>query len=74
MHIYVSSLLKYKIHLYLYDFIGGHLYYATVEFEVQIYICIARLEIAFEQLWHQKHITICCLMKSIEYVIRAFSS
>jgi hypothetical protein len=46
MHICVSSLLKCKMHLHLHlrDSIGGHLYYATVEFEVQI--CIALLEIA----------------------------
>jgi hypothetical protein len=48
MHICVSSLLKCKMHLHLHlrDSIGGHLYYATVEFEVQICICIALLEIA----------------------------
>jgi hypothetical protein len=46
MYIYVSSLLKYKMHLYLRDSVGGHLYYATVKLEVQIYICIALLEIA----------------------------
>jgi hypothetical protein len=46
MYMYVSSLLKYKMHLYLRDSVGGHLYYATVKFEVQIYICIALLEIA----------------------------
>jgi hypothetical protein len=44
MHICVSSLLKCKMHLH--DSIGGHLHYATVESEVQIYICIALLEIA----------------------------
>jgi hypothetical protein len=48
MHIYISSLLKCKMHLHLHlcDSVGGHLHYATVEFEVQIYICIALLEIA----------------------------
>jgi hypothetical protein len=40
MYIYVSSLLKCKMHLYLRDSIGEYLYYATVEFEVQIYICV----------------------------------
>jgi hypothetical protein len=46
MHICVSSLLKYEMHLHLRDSIGGHLYYATVEFKVQIYICIVLFEIA----------------------------
>jgi hypothetical protein len=41
MHIHVSSLLKCKMHLHLRDSVGWHLHYATVEFEVQIYICIA---------------------------------
>jgi hypothetical protein len=45
MHICVSSL-KCKMHLYLCDSVEGHLYYATVEFKVQIYICIALLKIA----------------------------
>jgi hypothetical protein len=46
MYIYVSSLLKCKIHLYLYDFVKGHLHYAIIEFKVQIYIYIVLLEIA----------------------------
>jgi hypothetical protein len=46
MHIYISSLLKYKMHLYLRDSVGEYLHYATVKFEVQIYICITLLEIA----------------------------
>jgi hypothetical protein len=46
MYICVSSLLKWKIYLHLYDSVGGHLHYAAVEFEVQIYICIVLLEIA----------------------------
>jgi hypothetical protein len=37
MHIYVSSLLKCKMHLH--DFVEGHLHYATVEFEGER-ICI----------------------------------
>jgi hypothetical protein len=37
----VSSLLKCKMHLYLRDFVKVHLHYATVEFEVQIYIYCA---------------------------------
>jgi hypothetical protein len=36
MHIYISSLMKYKMHLHLDD----SLYYAIVKFKVQIYICI----------------------------------
>jgi hypothetical protein len=54
MHICVSSLLKCKMHLHLRDSLGGHLHYATVEFEVQIYICIALLEIALELISGQK--------------------
>jgi hypothetical protein len=46
MHIYVSFLLKCKIYLHFRDSVGGHLHYATVEFKVQIYICIMLLEIA----------------------------
>jgi hypothetical protein len=46
MHIYVSSLLKCKMHLRLHDSVEGHLHYATDKFEVQIYICIVLLEIA----------------------------
>jgi hypothetical protein len=46
MHICVSSLLKCKMHLHSRDSVEGHLHYATVEFEVKIYICIALLEIA----------------------------
>jgi hypothetical protein len=38
--------MKCKMYLYLYNSVGGHLHYAIVEFEVQIYICIAVLEIA----------------------------
>jgi hypothetical protein len=34
MCICVSSLLKYKIYLYLCDFVERYLHYATVEFEV----------------------------------------
>jgi hypothetical protein len=34
------------MHLHLRDSVGGHLYYATVKFEIQIYICIALLDIA----------------------------
>jgi hypothetical protein len=41
IHIYVSSLLKYKMHLHLRDSIEGHLHYITVKFKVRIYICIA---------------------------------
>jgi hypothetical protein len=37
--------LKCKVHLYLCESVGGHLYYGTVEFKMQIYICIALLEI-----------------------------
>jgi hypothetical protein len=40
MHIYVSSLLKCKMHLHLPESVEEHLHYATVEFEVQIYICM----------------------------------
>jgi hypothetical protein len=47
MHIYVSSLLKCKMHLH--DFVGGHLYYSIVEFEVQIYICIAVFQITLHR-------------------------
>jgi hypothetical protein len=36
MHIYISSLLKYKMHLHLHD----SLHYAIVKFKIQIYICI----------------------------------
>jgi hypothetical protein len=46
MHICVSSLLKCKMHLH--DSVRGHLHYATVEFKVQIYICIAVLQIALQ--------------------------
>jgi hypothetical protein len=46
MHICISSLLKCKIYLHLHDSGEGHLHYATVKFEVKIYICIAVLEIA----------------------------
>jgi hypothetical protein len=46
MHICVSSLLKCKMHLHSRDSVEAHLHYATVEFEVKIYICIALLEIA----------------------------
>jgi hypothetical protein len=34
MHIYVSSLLKRKIYLYLCDSVGEHLHYDIVKFEV----------------------------------------
>jgi hypothetical protein len=44
MYSCVSSLLKYKIHLHLRDFIEEHLHYATVKFKVQIYIYIPLLE------------------------------
>jgi hypothetical protein len=44
MYIYVSSLLKCKMHLHLHDSVGRHLYYATVKFKVQIYIYIALLK------------------------------
>jgi phenylpropionate dioxygenase-like ring-hydroxylating dioxygenase large terminal subunit len=46
MHIYVFSLLKYKIYLYLYNYVEEYLYYVTVKFRMQIYICIALLKIA----------------------------
>jgi hypothetical protein len=46
MYICLSSRLKCKMHLHLRGSVGGHFHYATVEFEVQIYICIALLEIA----------------------------
>jgi hypothetical protein len=46
MHIYVSSLLKYKIYLYLYNSVREYLHYVTIEFKIQIYICIALLKIA----------------------------
>jgi hypothetical protein len=46
MHMYVSSLLKYKTHLQLRHSVAGHLHYATLKFKVQIYICIALLKIA----------------------------
>jgi hypothetical protein len=48
MHIYIFSLLKYKIYVHLHDSVEGYLYYATVKFQVQIYICIAMLEIALQ--------------------------
>jgi hypothetical protein len=34
MYIYISYLLKCKIHLYLYDSVRGYLHYYTVEFEL----------------------------------------
>jgi hypothetical protein len=43
--IFMYPLLKYKMHLYLRNFIEGHLH-ATFKFKVQIYIYIALLEIA----------------------------
>jgi hypothetical protein len=46
VHICVFFLLKCKMHLYLRDSIREHLHYATAEFKMQIYICIALLEIA----------------------------
>jgi hypothetical protein len=46
IHIYVSSLLKYKIYLYLRNSVEEYLHYVTVKFKVQIYICITLLEIA----------------------------
>jgi hypothetical protein len=39
MHIYTSPLLKYKIYLYLYNFVRGYLYYVIFKFKIQIYIC-----------------------------------
>jgi hypothetical protein len=45
MYIYVSYLLKCKIHLYLHDSVKEHLHYATVKFKIQIYIYIMLLEI-----------------------------
>jgi hypothetical protein len=49
MHIYVSSLLKYKMYLYLCDSIRGYLHYATIKFKVQIYICyVIELKIALD--------------------------
>jgi hypothetical protein len=50
MHICVYSLLKCKMHLHLHDFVGEYLHYATVEFKVHIYICIAVLKIALHKL------------------------
>jgi hypothetical protein len=46
MYIYVFSLLKYKIYLYLHESVEGHLYYATVKFKMYIYICIMLLKIS----------------------------
>jgi hypothetical protein len=46
MHICVFSLLVYKMYLYLYDSVERNLHYVTVKFKIQIYICIALLEIA----------------------------
>jgi hypothetical protein len=43
MYIYVSSLLKCKMYLYLCDSIRGYLHYAIIKFKVQIYICITLL-------------------------------
>jgi hypothetical protein len=34
------------MHFHLCDSVGGYLHYATIGFKVQIYICIALLEIA----------------------------
>jgi hypothetical protein len=48
IHICISSLLKYKIYLYLYDSIKRHLYYDTVKFKIQIYIWTMLLNIALE--------------------------
>jgi hypothetical protein len=47
VHICVSSLLKYKIHLHLCVSVGEHLHYATAEFKVQFYICIAHVGDSF---------------------------
>jgi hypothetical protein len=44
-----TKLLKCKIHLHLRDSIRGYLYYAIVEFKVQIYIYITLLKITLEQ-------------------------
>jgi hypothetical protein len=41
MHICVSSLVKYKMHLH--NSVGEHLHYAIIKFKMQIYICIALL-------------------------------
>jgi hypothetical protein len=46
MHICVFSLLIYKMYLYLHDSVERNLHYVTVKFKIQIYICIALLEIA----------------------------
>jgi hypothetical protein len=46
IYIYVFSFLKCKMYLYLYDSIRRYLHYATVKFKMQIYIYIARIEIA----------------------------
>jgi hypothetical protein len=34
IYICIFSLLKYKIYLYLHNFVGGHLYYVTVKFKM----------------------------------------
>jgi hypothetical protein len=44
MQICISSLLKYKMHLYLCDFVKEHLHHVRVEFKVQIYIFIAPIK------------------------------
>jgi hypothetical protein len=36
VHIYVFSLLKYKMYLYLCVSVRGHLYYATIEFKYNV--------------------------------------
>jgi hypothetical protein len=46
MYIYVSSLMKYKMHLRLHDYVKEHLHYVIVEFKMQIYIYVILLEIA----------------------------
>jgi hypothetical protein len=49
MYIYVSFLLKCKIHLYSHDSVKEHLHYATVKFKIQIYIYIMLLEITLSR-------------------------
>jgi hypothetical protein len=49
MYIYVSFLLKYKIHLYLHGSVKEHLHYATVKYKIQIYIYIMLLEITLSR-------------------------
>jgi hypothetical protein len=50
IHIYVSSLLKYKMHLHLRDSIEGHLHYITLQLSLKCeFIFALLLEIALHK-------------------------